>query len=217
MGVDTRADMRSDLYLLLDSRDEVDPTTAAGQAKLDRFLNYSYMRLQLPTTFEHPEMMTTQAIVLATGVGSVAVTPWAIDHIRYNNYGRHLRPMSRAQLSNTTIPSGEPTRFARWGSTLYYDYIPTSAQNGHTLTIYGWAAPTTISASSAASLLSVVWDEVIVVGAAWRGWRSLGDHVRADVFREEYAALVNDNKSVLQVEGHIPGWRAQYGSSVEYM
>jgi hypothetical protein len=61
-----------------------------------------------------------------------------------------------------------------------------------------------------------VWDEVIVIGAGWRAWRTFGDLARADVFREEYAALTNDNRSVLNMEGHIPGWRVEVGSRVEY-
>lgn len=219
MGTLYLTEMRSELYLLLDSRDEVDPNTAAGQARLDRFLNWSYLRIQLKSTFEHIERMTTQTITLVSGTGDYAVTPWAIDHIRYNNFGRQLRPLTRAQLSNLTISSGQPSRFARWGARIYLDMTPAAAQNGHTFTIYGWSEPSSLvtTASTAASTLNSVWDEGVVIGAAWRGWRSLGDHIKADMYREEYAALVNDNRSVLDTEGHIPGWRAQYGSNTEYM
>ena len=217
MGTNTLAEMRDDLYLLLNSRDEVDPDVAAGQTRLDRFLNWAYQRVQLPTTFEHIERQSTQTLTLVTSTASYTVTLWAIDHIRYDNFKKLLRPMSRQQLSNATIPDGQPTRFARWGTSIYLDYTPTSTQNGHTLTMYGWTTPTTLATSSAASALNAVWDEVIVIGAAWRGWRSLGDHTRADVFREEYAALVNDNRSVLQTEGHIQGWRSDWSSGTEYM
>lgn len=216
MGSLTKVEMRDELYLLLDSRDEVDPSTAAGQARLDRFLNWSYKRIQLPTTFEHVEKMTTQTITLVASTGSYALTVWAIDHIRYDNFSKLLRPMSRTQLSNSTIPSGQPSRFARWGSTAYLDYIPTSTQAGHTLTVYGWAEPANLD-TSPGSALNSVWDEVITIGAAWRGWRSLGDHAKADLYREEYGAMVNDNRSVLNVEGHIEGWRPQWGALTDYM
>ena len=216
MGLNTLAEMRTDLALMLDSREEADPNTTAGQTRLDRYLNWSYLRIQLPTTFEHVELMTTQTVTLVTSTASYSITPWAIDHVRYNNFEKLLRPMSRTQLSNITIPSGQPSRFARWANTLYLDYIPTSTQNGHTLTIYGWLQPAVLATSSAASSVNTVWDEAIVVGAAWRGWRSMGDHPKSDVYREEYAALVNDNKSVLEMEGHIQGWRAQWGSRFEY-
>ena len=216
MGLNALTDMRTDLALMLDSRTEVDPDTAAGQARLDRYLNWAYLRIQLPSTFEHVERMTTQTVTLVTSTSSYSITPWAIDHVRYDNFEKLLRPMSRTQLSNITIPSGQPSRFARWGSTLYLDYIPTSTQNGHTLTIYGWQQPAVLSATPASDL-NQVWDEVIVIGAAWRGWRSMGDHPRSDTYREEYSALVNDNKSILEMEGHIQGWRSQWGSQFDYM
>jgi hypothetical protein len=218
MGTNLLSDMRSDLYLLLGSRDEVDPTTAPGQARLDRFLNWCYLRIQLPSTFEHVERQTSEILTLVTSTTSYSIAVWAIDHIRYDNFSKLLRPMSKTQLSNSTVPAGQPSRFARWGQFISLDYSPTTTQNGHTLTVYGWIQPSALtnSVSVAASSLNSVWDEVIVAGAAWRGWRSLGDSVRADTFREEYSALVNDNRSVLSFEGRIEGWRASYGSTQDY-
>lgn len=217
MGTLTRAEMRADLYLLLNSRDEVDASVAAGAARLDRFLQWSYARVQLPTVFRHVELQTAQTITLVTSTQSYALTLWAIDHVRYNNVPRLLQPMTREQLSMmTSVPGGPPTRFARWGTNLYTDYTPTSVQNGHTLTVYGWANTATLASTLAASVLHPVWDEVIVTGAAWRGWRSLGDHGRADMFREEYAALVQDNREVMAIEGHTDGWRTTVGGGQDY-
>lgn len=218
MGTLTLAEMRDELYLLLNSRDEVDPSVATGQTRLDRFLNWSYLKVQLPSTFEHVERQSSGTITLVTSTSSYTIpaTIWAIDHIRYGAREKRISPMSRAQLSNITIPSGPPARFARWGTTLYLDATPTSTENGQTLTIYGWQEPESLATSGAASELNPVWDEVIIAGAAWRGWRSLGDHPRADVFREEFAAMANDMRSVLSQEAHIPGWRVEVGSRIEY-
>jgi hypothetical protein len=219
MGTMTLDEMKEELYLLCDSRDEVrfdDGST--GEARLTRFLNWSYLRVQLPSTFEHVERMTSAAITLATDDYEYAIdsTIWAIDHIRYNNREKRLNPMSISQLSNITRHDGPPNRFARFGTNLLLDTTPSSNENGHTLTVYGWMQPETLNTSSAASDLNTVWDEVIVIGAGWRAWRTFGDLARADVFREEYAALTNDNRSVLNMEGHIPGWRVEVGSRVEY-
>lgn len=216
MGTNTLAEMRTDLHLLLDSRDEVDPNTSAGQARLDRFLNWAYLRIQLPTTFEHIETQSSQTLTLVAGTDNYAVTLYAIDHIRYDDFSKLMRPMSFQDRNNTTINSGQPGRFARWGSRIYLDYNPSSNQAGDTLTIYGWATPVVLASSSAASILNTVWDEVITIGAAWRGWRSLGDQPKADTYREEYGALVNDNKSVLHTEGHIQGWRTKVGPIQDY-
>lgn len=216
MGTLTKAEMRTELYLLLNSRDEVDPNDTTGQVRLDRFLNWSYARVQLPSTFEHVEKQTTQTLTLVASTSSYTTTVWAIDHILYSNRSKRLTPLSRAQLSNISIPSGPPSRFARWGPTVYLDTIPTSTEAGHTLVVYGWEDIQTLSGTGAASALNSLWDQVIVTGAAWHGWRSLGDMARADLYREEYAAMVNDARSVFSIEGHIPGWRVEIGTRTEY-
>lgn len=209
MGVDTLANMRTKLWYLLDTADEVDPSTPAGQSRADGFLNWSYQRVQLPSTFEHVETQTTQAITVVTSDFDYTLTLRAIDHVVYQlgqTDFKILNPRSRDQMSRMVRASGPPDNWARWGTTLYLNNTPTATENGKTITVFGWANPVALATSSAASILTVEWDEVIVVGAAWRGWRSLGDQARADVYREEYGALVNDNKAVMSLEGHVRGW-----------
>lgn len=209
MGLLTKTEFREELYSLLDNAQEVAPQSLGGdattQALCDRYLQFAYARVWLPSTFEHVEAQTTQTITLVTSTASYTLTVWAIDHVRYENGGKTLPPMTRVQLSQrgTTI-LGPPARFARWGTLLYPDRVPTSAENGHTLTVYGWRQPPTWG--DTVSELRSEWDEVILEGAAWRGWVRLGDLPRADIHRENYAALVNDNRTVLSVEARQEGW-----------
>lgn len=217
MGLLTAVELETELYYALDSADEFDPSTPAGAANCLRALNFSYMRLQLPSVFDHIEKQTTQAIVLATGTGSYPITLRELDHIRYNNIPRRLKPFNIRRRSQGLQSPGSPTRYARWGSSIYLDFIPTLAENGHTLTAYGWAEPTQlVTSSGAASILNSVWDEVILVGGKWRGWRRLGEGVKADMHREEYAAMVNDNKSVLQAEAFDQGFAPEIGTAADY-
>ena len=212
MGLLTLVEMRAELWPKMETTDEYDPTTdATKQARCDRALNFSYQRIQIPSTFDHIEKQASQTIPLVTSTSDYAITLYAIDHMRYEPFFKTIRPMTRRQLSEIRQASGPPTRYARWGGRIYLDYIPSATENGSILTIYGWAAPTTLVTSGAASILTSVWDEVIIVGAAWRAWRSMGDQPRADIFREEYAALVNDNRDILSLEAFDQGFVSSVG------
>jgi hypothetical protein len=209
------SDFTTELWTALDTREEVQPASAGGSGTTDsrmaRFLNASYTRVQLPTTFEHVELQSSNQITLATGTKAYDVSAyWALDHIRFDSRGQLLQPRSRPQLSNMIDQSGPPTAYARWGNTVTLDKAPTSAENGLTLTIYGWLLPqTTLAASGPGSQLRAEWDEVILQGAAWRGWLYLGDLRRADFHRESYAALLNDHRTVLSIEAMTPGWATE--------
>lgn len=208
MGILSLTDMRSSLALLLNTRDEVSTSTAAGQARLDQYLNWAYARVSHPSIFEHVELQTSTTLTLVTNQQNYTLataTIFAIDHIYYAAQNKRLYPMSRRALSDQTVPSGMPTRYAHWGTTVWLDRVPTTAENGQVLTVFGWSLPTALAASPA-SLLHALWDEVIVIGGAWRGWRYLGDLARSDTYREEYAALVNEVKDTLTVEAKDIGW-----------
>lgn len=216
MGTLTLAQMRTELYYLVNSADEFDPNQVSGQARCDRFLQWSYDRVQAPNTFNHREKQGSQDISLVASTGSYAITLHAISHVRYNATNRRLSPADRRQFSELTFPSGPPTRYAEWGGLLYLDYIPTSTEAGNTVTVWGWTEPAALTVSPA-SILNRIWDEVIVTGAAWRAWRSLGDMVRADTYREEYAAMVNDAKDTLTLGAHDIGWATTVGVQTDYM
>ena len=42
------------------------------------------------------------------------------------------------------------------------------------------------------TLINSYWDDVIVCGASWRGWRYLGEFQRAEAMKQEFAMLIRD-------------------------
>lgn len=211
MGDLTLAQMRTELSLLVDSGTEYDPLTASGQTRCDRALNFTYKRIQRPNTFNHIELQSVETLTLAAGTESYATTLYAIDHARYSQVPRRLNPMTMRQRSTLTLPSGPPTRYTRWGTNIYFDHIPSAAEAGHTIQLFGWAALVSLASTGPASVLNSEWDQAIITGAGWYAWRSLGDQSRADILREEYAALVNDAKDILSIEAHDEGWQVSVG------
>jgi hypothetical protein len=213
VGTLTLQFMRDDLYSLLKNASEYDPTIAAGQALCDRMLNYSYLRVQRPETFDHLQRQSSQVVPLVAGTSSYAITLGTIGHVQYvasATYNKRLTPMRYYQLLNNIIVSGPPSRYARWGPSLYLDYIPSVNEAGQLVNVFGWSVPITLAVSSAASDLDSAWDEVIVIGAAWRAARRLGEQVLADMFREEYGAMVNDAKSNMNKEADDPGFVSSF-------
>src|SRR5258708_4704206 len=149
MGTLTQAEFRTELWLLMKSADEFDPSVAGGQARCDRFLNISYKRIQLPSVFDHIEKQDIQVVPLVAGTGTYTVTLHNLSHIQYvqsSIFNRRVRPMTRPQMSALVRTSGPPTRYARWGGLIYLDYIPSAAEAGQTLNLFGWTEPTAIVA-----------------------------------------------------------------------
>ena len=209
MGLLTLAQARDELWLLIDKEEDYDPSSASADdlAQLDRWLLRSYLRVQLPTTYEHPENQTRQDLTLATDDVDYTSVLYAIDHVRYVEGGFNLKHNTRKSLSefirdSANLSSGRPSTYAKWGSTIYIDRKPSSSENGHTLEVYGYQIDTDLAASGAFSQLHTVWDAPIITGAAWFAWLSLGDEPRADYYRETFAALVNDNRSLLDYEAN---------------
>lgn len=212
MGELTLAQMRTELSLLIDTAVEYDTSTLAGQSRCDRALNFAYKRIQRPSTFNHIEKQTSEVLTLVASTDSYASTLYAIDHARYSQVPRRLMPMTMRQRSDLVISNGPPTRYTRWGTNVFFDHVPTAAEAGQTVTLYGWSALTTLATTLAASALNSEWDQAIIVGGAWYAWRSMGDQTRADTLREEFAALINDAKDVLAIEANDQGWQINVGS-----
>lgn len=206
MGTLTLSVFRTELWYLLEQNSELDPSVAANQTRLDRWINMAYARVARPSTFRHMEIETTANLTLVTATPSytLAATIWATDHIHYVEGNYSLRRIIRRELSNRTIGSGAPTEYARWGRTIYLDRSPTSTENGHTLRVFGWLIPTQLS-TDVATVLTFHWDEAILKCAAWLAWQALGDSAKADYFREDYAASVNDVREVLGDEARDTG------------
>lgn len=207
MGTLTLPDFRTELWQLLEHHEDADPSGGATiTGRIDRWINYGYLRVSRPSTFRHMETETTTNLTLVTSTASytLASTLWAIDHIAYSGQGYSLRRTIRREMSNRTLGDGRPTEYARWGRTVYVNPVPTSNENGDTLVVYGWLIPTVLS-GTAATILTSHWDEPILEWAASVGWRNLGDTARADYHRENYAALVNDIREVLDEESRDTG------------
>jgi hypothetical protein len=208
--------MRTELFESMDSRTEMDPATAGGLTRLDRAINRAYRHVSMPTIREHPEMQDSLDHILITGIheyslvtGGLAV--WAIYQVKLEDDEITLTGKRFRELNKLRRPDGRPSFYARWGNNLFINSNPTATENGDTLRVYFWRQPTALVAAAPnnVTLLTPVWDQVIMAGATYYGWKSLNVVERADMAREDFAALINEVPNVDFIEQRDDGFEIE--------
>jgi hypothetical protein len=204
MGLD---DFRTEVRYMLDNRqaDSGGPT----DAQIDRYINWAYNHVSRPNVYRHRELQAPQNVTLATDDRDYALSP--VPHAVYDVYnstqGYKLTPKSIRDLDDIPITGARPQRYAVYGNTLFVDPQPTASEgNGDTVVVRYWQSPTILSGTNT-TVLRDEWDDVIVSGAAWRGWAALSQPERAFFFRDEFAAKILDVQNILKVEGEDTGWQ----------
>lgn len=207
MGVLTLAEMETDLRFQLDNRSDL------TSAQLQRWLNWAWKEITDPRRHRHSELQCILDVTTAgpaqfydIEVGTTATqtirsihtvvfypgNPISASVTRYR-----LRQVDVRQLedTNTTVATANPTRYAIWNNTasgnlrrIMLDSIPTAIN--HHILIYGYREPDNLSGAGAASFLADAWDEAIVLGARWRGWRDLNQPDRSELAKNDYLGFI---------------------------
>jgi hypothetical protein len=115
----------------------------------------------------------------------------------YSFRRRRLWPADIRDIEVQRISQGPPTRYVAWGGdsdyqTLQVNSRPGTAEVGQVLLVYGYEKPDSLVAGGEVTRLDQIWDEVIIVGATWRGWMDLGRPDRAEVARGSFGLMIND-------------------------
>ena len=208
---------------LIDMEDEVRFTVGgfgAGAdqltpARVDLWLRWALLHVGRPAVYPHRELMTSGTFVLAADVPSYAFSGFgtstdnvqAIRRVYNESKGHRLTPMSHRQYleaSRTgggTIVTGQPQQYAPDGGSLFIYPAPTATFSGNTVRVFFYRKPIALAAAPAIELAED-WDEVVVAGAVWRGFRALGVPERAELAKLEFGQLINEVYDRLAIE-HI--------------
>lgn len=203
-------------------------TNKVTDAQLTRWLNWSYQQVAMPKVHRHQALQasTGNAITLAvdqvvyplTGLG---YRLWGIysahyivgtDSATYSTQRVRLTPEDIRWFDQGIYGTGRPARYAIWGGsddgqTLHIDRRPTSTEAGHVLQVRGYRAPDALSAGADTTTLFDGWDEVLVLGATWRGWRELNRPERAEMARGNFAAMIAEMQDSGTEDAHDWGGR----------
>lgn len=224
MGVATFQTMRTNVWLMMDTRSDLDPGTALGLARLNLFINKAYAHCALPNVHDHPELVTSVDIAMVAGTRSYSISRatlaglaapplYAIKHLYDVTRGRRIRPMTLRQMLErhfdtvALTPAGRPNRYTRFAETLLLDRYPTATEAGQLLTLYYWREISPMTLDADTTLFSQPWDQVVEAGAAYYGWVALNNSVRADLARDNFGRLINEVGSIGDLEGMDEGYR----------
>lgn len=102
-----------------------------------------------------------------------------------------------------SLVNGSPTEFARYGDYLQYN-VPLNNDKAYRLLIYRYPQMLSHEEPDGRTNLPIVWDEVVVLGAIYRGFDKLMEPERANSAKDKYIrALTTMQDSYYQEDGHI--------------
>ncbi len=203
MGLIDLAAMRAEVKFTLDNRQDM------TSARLTQWVNWAYLHVANPKIYRHNELQATQSITLVAGTDTYALADalFAIDSVSNTTHGHKLWPNTIDDFDLSPQTTGSPRQYARWGRNLHLRSNPAAADAGDNIQVRYLAEPTVLSGDTDLTVIDGIWDEVIIVGAVWRGWRALNRPDREEISRAAFAAQINDVKEVRDVEAEDDGYR----------
>jgi hypothetical protein len=112
-----------------------------------------------------------------------------------------LRPITRWEWESVQMPSGpvNPSAYSMWDRMFYLDKV---LETDRTVLIRWWREPlvTEFDGDSETTVLPSMWDDTILVGAVWRGWRALGEFQKALLMKDEFLRLIREASQYMDVE-----------------
>ena len=229
MGLVTLAEFRTDLrFDLLDRDDVVD-------AWLDRRINAAYVHCCNPGVYPHREMESTEDFTLVLDDNELDIDPTTIGYqivaIENMFYGaaaaytptvqkNKLYPKSYRWFTQRTLSSGStPNAYGVYGETILIDPVPDANAAGNFIRAMLWREPERLTAVGEVTTIPANWDEIIQLGARWRAERDLGYREKAELTKQDYAALLNEYVERQDLEARDTGWEVEinHGDSVMEM
>lgn len=202
MGDMTLAACRVEVRLDLDNRSVVD----LPDGRVDRWLNWTLHHCTNPKVYMHPRLRVTENVTLVTATNQYILTGdtgtrevWMVMGVRNTQalVGQPLYPKSRKWFRRQVQDApGRPSYYMHTStpaslSVLQVYNSPSVEYNGQVLAVeeYCRHIPWIVNAET---VLDVMWDEVLIAGGIWRGWRAMNQPVFADRALVDYAALINE-------------------------
>lgn len=204
MGAMTHLEMRTATQWALDNR------TNVSTAQLTRWLNWTYYQVSQPMVHRHQSLQANGMVPLTLDQVEydlptiLGYTLWGVYGVWYVE-GASItdRTLRRHRLRGSydvrstddgSLGQGRPTRYSMWGQTagsgggqvLNLDRRPGTTEDTQVLLVRGYRTPAPLAADGTFTVLHPLWDEVLILGATFRGFRELGERARAEASRVDY-------------------------------
>jgi hypothetical protein len=215
MGILTTAEMITEVRSAIGQPSETD----VPDTRITLWLDWSYRHVCRPKIHRHREMRVKETITLVTGQRNydVASDYFSTYSLANTTVGYRLIPMDQRRQDEPLLTSSRPQFYdIDWYtdplgqttlSVLLYPNVA-SGYGGNELRHRYWKMPvgTDTSGLTAATEIDSDWDEVIIVGAIWRGWRHRRSVQRAEIHKAEFAQLINEIPDRLVADVEDKDW-----------
>tara|TARA_R110002020_G_scaffold68553_7_gene179357 strand:- start:573 stop:1295 length:723 start_codon:yes stop_codon:yes gene_type:complete len=200
----------------------------ATDALLDRAINSTYLHVTQPHIYQHRRMKAKVALplVLNTDIyalDSTTVATYQGTNTQSNQFlawttaifwdtatypfptstrRKKLVPISDDDMDRSSLKTGsEPSSYIVDGERFEINVYPPSGDVGKFIELRGYVQPALLTTTSSTLNLDEMWDDIIIVGAAWRMSRALGEFNRSAEFRAEFGQLIAEAVNYDMVEG----------------
>jgi hypothetical protein len=192
--------------------------TDLPNATLLPWTNWTLDQLASPRVYRHPELwdLTSQTLATADRLYTIDTAGSPVDTVAILSVVivSSTDPAQRLRLRPVTlrdgftdagrITSGTPVQYSLYSPTEIELYpTPSSTYSTWNLLIRRIKVPTSFTVAGIAtekSPLHRFFDEALVLGTVWRGWRHQKEVLRAEAAKAEFGQVVNEVTDRLSLE-----------------
>lgn len=224
MGALTLANLRSELLFDLRNRTDTADPLGVSTTRQNLWVNAGYLHLTHPSVFRHRELQSTVTIALVSGTQAYTFTPVGGVTVTALRYVTHVEAASddftvgRTKLfprdeqwfqDRSRFTSGAPRDFIVRGSQLLVNPIPSAGETGQVLVCGVRREPTLLTADGDTTVLSSLWDEIVLLAARWRAELHLGYRDLAEATKVDFTSLVNEYKDFEDLQHEDWSWSTE--------
>ena len=200
MGTKTRDEMVTRVRFKLDNRSATD----IPAPQIHDWINDAYDHVCRPSIFRHRELQETADITLVVSTRSYTIGAASDVDFIYTVYnvdeGFGLLPRDIREFDRTVIQTAQPRFYDTWEGKLVINCNPDSASVDDVVRVRYYKMRARLTDDSVTAIHER-WDEIIIEGATWRGWKDLSNVDRADQCRDEFARMINEVTDIAKIEG----------------
>lgn len=185
--------MKTELKARLGNRTDLD-------ARMVRWINYSFFEILMNPRFLFFELDTSFTFTTVAGTKDYVISPtdfWFILDIRDMPNARRLLRTHWSYLDKVVDTTGQPTRYYRFGNSLFLDPIP---DNAYDIRVRYRRRPADLASGTLFEGLGTEWEEKIITLAAVKAFEALKLTEQAAGQRSLYEQMISTMSDVPGLE-----------------